>query len=257
MKSVLLLCLAAGLASAFVMRTGTTNQSSVLWPAPAKITLTQDADDKFVNPCSINYRVEAVPNDNIKRIINMYLIDVFNCKNIEPSNLTLSIAVKNPNQMVAEKTEQERYSLIIRTGNNWELTADYYVGFLRGFETFSQLLEQKENAGEYFIKGIPIVVDDEPEFVWRGVMIDTARHYLSVDTIKHTIDGLLFNKMSVLHWHITDEDSFPLEVPARPELSGSGKVGGTYSSEDVKEIIAYAKLRGVRVIPEIDTPAHT
>ena len=210
MKSTLLLCLTLGLASAFLLQADTTNQSSLLWPAPAKVSITQGADDKLVDPCSINYRVEAVPNDSIKRILNMYLIDVFGCKTLQPSEPTLTIAVKNPNQMIAEKAEQERYSLIIRTSDNWELTADYYVGFLRGLETFSQLLQRKEDSGEYFIKGIPIIIDDEPEFVWRGVMIDTSRHYLSVDMIKHTIDGLLFNKMSVLHWHITDEDSFPL-----------------------------------------------
>ena len=60
-------------------------------------------------------------------------------------------------------------------------------------------------------------------------MIDTSRHFLSTETIKHTIDGLLYNKMNILHWHIVDEDSFPLEVPERPDLSAYGKVGGTYS----------------------------
>ena len=88
-------------------------------------------------------------------------------------------------------------------------------------------------------------------------MIDTSRHYLSVDTIKHTIDGLLFNKMSVLHWHIIDSDSFPLEVPKRPELSDYGAIGGKYSPQEVREIIRYAKIRGVRIIVETDTPAHT
>ena len=71
------------------------------------------------------------------------------------------------------------------------------------------------------------------------------------------IDGLMFNKMNILHWHITDEDSFPIEIKAQPELSQYGSVGGTYSETDVKSLIQYAKTRGVRLIPEIDTPAHT
>ena len=71
------------------------------------------------------------------------------------------------------------------------------------------------------------------------------------------IDGLMFNKMNILHWHIIDEDSFPLEVKTQPELSQYGSVGGTYSETDVKALIQYAKTRGVRLIPEIDTPAHT
>jgi hexosaminidase len=88
-------------------------------------------------------------------------------------------------------------------------------------------------------------------------MIDSSRHFLPVTLIKKTIDGLLFNKMNILHWHIIDQDSFPLEVASVPELNQYGKVGGSYSLAEVKDVISYAKLKGVRVIVEIDTPAHT
>lgn len=101
------------------------------------------------------------------------------------------------------------------------------------------------------------MIDDAPEFKWRGLMIDSSRHFLPVRLVKKSIDGLLFNKMNILHWHIIDQDSFPLEVPSVPELSQYGKVGGSYSLAEVKEVVAYAKLRGVRVVVEIDTPAHT
>lgn len=201
-----------------------------------------------IDPCSINYRVEALPPDYIKQIINTYLIDVFSCEKVDPGNITLTIAVKDPNQMIALKASQEKYQITLRTNNNWNLVADYYVGFLRGFETFTQLFEKQE-SGKYIIQGIPLTIDDQPDYVWRGVMLDTSRHFLDVESIKRTIDGLMYNKMNVLHWHIVDEDSFPLEVPERPELSESGKVGGTYSPNEVKGIINYAKIRGVRVIP--------
>jgi hexosaminidase len=126
------------------------------------------------------------------------------------------------------------------------LTADYYPGFLRGFETFSQLFS-KEGDG-YIVKGIPMVIDDKPEFKWRGLMIDSSRHFLPIPLIKKTVDGLLFNKMNVLHWHIIDQDSFPLEVPTVPELNEYGQVGGSYSISQVKEVIEYARVRGVRVV---------
>lgn len=80
-------------------------------------------------------------------------------------------------------------------------------------------------------------------------MIDSSRHFQPVKVIKKMIDGLMFNKMNVLHWHITDEDSFPMEVNTVPELSQYGSVGGTYSLNDVKILIQYAKTRGVRLIP--------
>lgn len=88
-------------------------------------------------------------------------------------------------------------------------------------------------------------------------MIDSSRHFLTVNEILHQIDALMFSKLSILHWHIIDEDSFPMEVPTRPELSNYGKLSGSYSQTDIKNILEYARLRGVRVVVEIDSPAHT
>lgn len=79
------------------------------------------------------------------------------------------------------------------------------------------------------IKNRPVLIDDQPDFLWRGLMIDTSRHYLPVAQIKKIIDGIMFNKMNILHWHIIDQDSFPMEVPARPELHQYGSLAGTYS----------------------------
>lgn len=80
-------------------------------------------------------------------------------------------------------------------------------------------------------------------------MIDSSRHFLSVDAIKHQIDALMYNKMSILHWHITDEDSFPMMIESRPELTKYGAFSGTYSPTEIRSIISYGRIRGVRVIP--------
>jgi len=102
------------------------------------------------------------------------------------------------------------------------------------------------------------VIDDQPEFKWRGLMIDTSRHYLQLPFVRKVVLSLLYNKMNVLHWHIVDQDSFPLEVATVPELSQFGSVGGSYSFAQIqKEVIQYARNLGVRVVFEIDTPAHT
>jgi hexosaminidase len=107
------------------------------------------------------------------------------------------------------------------------------------------------------VYGTPISITDIPQYIWRGVMIDTSRHFLPVSTIKRAIDSLMYSKLNVLHWHITDEDAFPLYIPTLPELSQSGSIGGVYSELDVKSIISYGRARGIRVVPEIDTPAHS
>ena len=136
------------------------------------------------------------------------------------------------------------------------MKADYYVGFLRGLETFSQLFT-KNGKGTYNVSGLPITISDSPQFIWRGLMIDTSRYFLDISTIKKVIDGMLYMKLNVLHWHIVDEDSFPMQVPSVSELSEYGSIGGVYSQNDLKSIISYGKTRGVRVVPEIDTPGHT
>lgn len=88
-------------------------------------------------------------------------------------------------------------------------------------------------------------------------MIDTSRHFLPMTTVRRAIDSIAFSKLNVLHWHIIDEDAFPMQVPTVPELSEYGSVGGLISPADIRSIIDYAKDRGIRVVPEIDTPAHT
>jgi hexosaminidase len=110
------------------------------------------------------------------------------------------------------------------------------------------LLEKQPN-GKYVIKNRPVLIDDQPDNRWRGLMIDTSRHFLPVSQIKKMIDGVMYNKMNVLHWHIIDQDSFPMEVPTRPELAKYGSLAGTYSPSDLLDIQKYANLRAIRVIP--------
>ncbi len=74
-----------------------------------------------------------------------------------------------------------------------------------------------------------MTIDDRPEFKWRGLLIDSSRHFLPVAAIKKQLDSLMYNKMNILHWHIIDQESFPLQVPEVPELSQFGSLRGTYS----------------------------
>lgn len=126
----------------------------------------------------------------------------------------MTVIVGNTDQMVATNVSQEKYSLVIRESNTWELYADYYVGFLRGFETFSQLFEESTSDDgsktQYVVRGIPIVIDDQPDYAWRGLMIDCSRHFQPIKTLRKMIDGLMFNKMNILHLHLTDQDSFTM-----------------------------------------------
>ena len=99
------------------------------------------------------------------------------------------------------------------------------------------------------------------------MLVDTARYYFSPDFIKHIVDALSYNKFNVLHWHLTDAQSFPLQVDTFPQLAEQGafppnsffcrKDKCNYTHDDVRSIVSYAKARGVRVVPEFDTPGHS
>ena len=93
-----------------------------------------------------------------------------------------------------------------------------------------------------------------PDFQWRGLMIDVSRHFMPVDVIKRNLDAMSFVKMNVLHLHLSDDQGFRLECKTFPKLTRLGSDGFFYTQAQIKDIISYADDRGIRVIPEFDIP---
>ncbi|XP_073535957.1 beta-hexosaminidase subunit beta isoform X2 [Phyllobates terribilis] len=150
----------------------------------------------------------------------------------------------------------ESYKLII-DDNGAVLQASQVWGALRGLETFSQLVYE-DRAGSFIVNKTQIT--DAPRFAHRGVLLDTSRHFLPLKTIIMNLDAMAFNKMNVLHWHIVDDPSFPYQSFVFPELSNMGAYHPfthVYTLTDVHLVIEYARFRGIRVIPEFDSPGHT
>ncbi|XP_010534473.1 PREDICTED: beta-hexosaminidase 1 isoform X2 [Tarenaya hassleriana] len=157
----------------------------------------------------------------------------------------------------------EGYTLMV-SKNNYQsivggatIEANTVYGALRGLETFSQLC-----AFDYLTKSVqiykaPWYIQDQPRFKYRGLLIDTSRHFLPLDVIKQIIESMSFAKFNVLHWHIVDEESFPVETPTYPNLwKGAYSKWEKYTVEDAYEIVRFAKMRGINVMAEIDVPGH-
>jgi len=129
-------------------------------------------------------------------------------------------------------------------------------GALRGIETFSQLTFYT-NDNKLALND-STVITDFPRFQYRGILIDTGRHFIPISILKKQIDAMAYHKFNVFHWHIVDDQSFPFESRIYPSLTEKGRYSPAhvYRQSDVKAIINHARLRGIRVIPEFDTPGH-
>ena len=162
------------------------------------------------------------------------------------------------------ENEDESYEVQIPAPDNTILlSAKSVLGIMRGLQSLWQLMHfgWYNQAGllTFVIPDSPIHIIDAPTYRYRGIMIDTSRHYLPMDFIRQHLDAMEWNKLNVLHWHLTDTQSWPYQSQIFPELSAKGAFCDEciYTPEDVKEIVERAFLRGIRVIVEIDTPGHT
>ncbi len=163
----------------------------------------------------------------------------------------LLIETNSTGNAVPQLGDDESYKLEI-TDNQVKLTAPNTVGAMRGLETFLQLLEGDKD-GFYF----PTVsIDDKPRFAWRGLMVDSARHFQPLEVIKRNLDGMAAVKLNVLHWHLTEDQGFRVETKKFPELYLQGSDGNFYTQDEIRGIIKYAADRGIRVMPEFDMPGH-
>ncbi len=162
---------------------------------------------------------------------------------------TLTILVENKDHRPPQKLgDDERYSLIA-ADNHIRLSANGPLGALRGVETFLQLITPSFS--------VPAInIQDSPRFPWRGLSLDVSRHFIPVDGVKRTIDGLAAVKMNVFHWHLSDDQGFRIESKKFPRLQQLGSDGMYYTQAQVVDVINYARARGIRVIPEFDIPGH-
>ncbi|KAL2932426.1 Beta-hexosaminidase 2 [Bienertia sinuspersici] len=260
-------------------------QTLNVWPKPVKLQWEQpkgaflSADFTIKAPRNHQHLAAAV--DRYIHLIQSehYMPPVNQHVDMTPS-LTLKVLKVEVSDLTAalQHGADESYNLTIPAAAAADaavLSAKTVWGAMHGLETFSQLvwahkgsvhvhvcdqIQRQCDQSEYKLV-IPVGLDiwDSPIFAHRGVMLDTSRNYYGVDHILRTIAAMSWNKLNVFHWHITDSQSFPLVLPSDPDLAVKGSYGPfmQYTPADVARIVRFGLDHGVRVIPEIDSPAHT
>jgi len=169
-----------------------------------------------------------------------------------PEHAKLRIRCDGSGQSVQTPDEVESYTLQV-SSSYIQIDARTTVGVIRGLATLEQLL-QREGTGYVFPE---VRIEDKPRFPWRGLLIDVCRHWQPMPVILRNLDAMAAVKLNVLHLHLTEDQGFRVESKRFPRLHERGSDGQYFTQKELREIVAYARDRGIRVVPEFDMPGHT
>ena len=163
----------------------------------------------------------------------------------------LTVRTTAASKPVQELGEDEAYTLTV-TATGATLTAANPLGVLRGMQTFVQLIHQDKDG---FVLDA-VTIRDKPRFSWRGLMLDSSRHFQPMPQVLQELDAMEMVKLNVLHWHLSDDQGFRAESHRYPKLQEMGSDGRFYTQAEMREVVEYARDRGIRVVPEFDMPGH-
>ena len=164
----------------------------------------------------------------------------------------LEVKTDHESKAIQELGEDESYTLDVTPGGA-KLHAANPLGVFHGLQTFLQLIAISPDGFS-----VPAVhIEDRPRFPWRGLMIDSGRHFIPMEVIKRNLDGMEAVKMNVFHWHLSDNQGFRTESRKFPKLHEQGSDGLYYTQEEIRDVVEYARDRGIRVVPEFDMPGHS
>ncbi|KAK9282720.1 hypothetical protein L1049_010940 [Liquidambar formosana] len=242
-----------------------------IWPLPSEISFGKDT--LIVDPdLSLAVGGEGGKSEIIRAAFDRYRgiifkhshgVSRFKLRGGSVYDIRKLTVIVNSDSEELQLGADESYSLLVARNDGRSIVGEATIeantvyGALRGLETFSQLCAFDYGTKTVQVYKAPWYIRDKPRFGYRGLLLDTSRHYLPIDVIKQVIESMSYAKLNVLHWHIIDEQSFPLEVPTYPNLwKGAYTKWERYTVEDAYEIVNFAKMRGINVMAEIDIPGH-
>ncbi|OWR46107.1 beta-N-acetylglucosaminidase 1 precursor [Danaus plexippus plexippus] len=242
-----------------------------IWPKPVTAALSMQTIK--IHPNYLRFDLSNAPAETRKILAEMSQVATQNIISECEGNVTevvempviVHITVKTDNMNLTWQTD-EQYRLDVQSKDTSvvvQVIAETVFGARHGLETLTHLISaDKPDLSEQSKCGLRMVAGakiwDKPVYPHRGFLLDTSRNFIPMDDIKRMIDGLATLKMNVFHWHVTDSHSFPLESRRVPQFTKYGAYSASeiYSSEEVRGLVEYALVRGVRILIEIDSPAH-
>ncbi|XP_038214441.1 chitooligosaccharidolytic beta-N-acetylglucosaminidase [Zerene cesonia] len=244
------------------------NDNGLLWPKPTG----QVELGNFLSKINVhNIKVEIDRHgrsDDLmdaagRRFQNLVSIGIPSGTTPKASGKSVTIYLVNENPDMKEFSLDMDESYTIRASAvsndkiNATITGNNFFGVRNGLETLSQLF-LFDDIRNHLVMVRDIYITDKPVYPYRGILLDTARNYITVDSIKATIDAMAAVKLNTFHWHITDSQSFPFVSQRRPNLTkyGAYSPSKVYSRSAMEEVVQFGLERGVRVLPEFDAPAH-
>ena len=228
-----------------------------LMPMPASV---QAKTGQLVVDSSFSVGISGYSDARLQRAVELFLDSLRRQTGMPPLDMQVTDAAQaklvvhseRAGKDVQEVGEDESYSLEISPGGA-RLDAVTPLGIMRGLQTFLQLVQPTSDGF-----AVPaIVIQDSPRFPWRGLMIDVGRHFIPLEVLKRNLDGMAAVKLNVFHWHLSENQGFRVESKKFPKLHEMGSDGLYYTQDEVRDLIAYARDRGIRVVPEFDMPGHS
>ncbi|KAF0683653.1 Aste57867_24298 [Aphanomyces stellatus] len=240
-----------------------------LWPKPTqqmKLGSTVQAVNVASIPHSISFGDGASAPSALVVAMQGVFLDLVQSKatectltSVEDTPLSISATIKTSKETLSMETD-ESYSLTIdltKTSTPIAITAASLFGYRHALMTLSQLVEYDDISHSMYIVA-SAVIRDAPAFAHRGLALDTSRNFYSVPALKRVLDGMGATKLNTFHWHMTDTHSFSVEIIGEPRLTQYGAYSArqVYTQAEVRALVRYGKARGIRIVPELDAPAH-
>ena len=227
-----------------------------LMPLPLKMEAGAGAlaiDQKFTVAANLSdARLESALARLVERLSRQTGMAIPNAKPAARARATLRVECAARGGLYPALGEDESYRLEIAPEGAL-LESATVDGAMRGLETFAQVVQ----PGASGFEAPAAKIADRPRFAWRGLMLDVSRHWMPVEVVKRNLNAMAAVKLNVFHWHLSDDQGFRVESKRYPRLQQFGSAGHYYTQAEIREVVAYARERGIRVLPEFDIPGHT